>query len=109
MDWKAEIRLPAWRTMLRVASAFKPTPECNYPTIQRQPGIQRPCVNPLKAELNPICYLLALLRANHILHVSRIRVKPTIHLHQATKLRVRASILPHRISFQCAVLSKAHS
>jgi len=30
--------------------------------------------NPLNAELNPICYLLALL-ANHFLHVSRIRVK----------------------------------
>jgi hypothetical protein len=30
-------------------------------------------VNPLKAELNPICHLLALL-AHHILHVSRIRV-----------------------------------
>jgi transposase len=32
-------------------------------------------INPLKAELNPICHLLALLGAHHILHVSRIRVK----------------------------------
>jgi len=32
-------------------------------------------VNPLNAELNPICHLLALLGAHHILHVSRIRVK----------------------------------
>ena len=31
--------------------------------------------NPLNAELNPICHLLALLRARHILHISRIRVK----------------------------------
>ena len=31
-------------------------------------------VNTLNAELNPICYLLALL-AHHFLHVSRIRVK----------------------------------
>jgi len=31
--------------------------------------------NPLKAKLNPICHLLALLGAHHILHVSRIRVK----------------------------------
>jgi len=31
--------------------------------------------NPLNAELNPTCYLLALLRAHHILHFSRIRVK----------------------------------
>jgi len=28
-------------------------------------------INPLKAELNPICHLLALLRAHHILHISR--------------------------------------
>jgi hypothetical protein len=32
-------------------------------------------VNPLNAELNPICYLLALLGAHNLLHVSRIRVK----------------------------------
>jgi len=32
-------------------------------------------VNPLNPELNPICYLLALLGARHLLHVSRIRVK----------------------------------
>ena len=31
--------------------------------------------NTLNAELNPICHLLALLGAHHILHVSRIRVK----------------------------------
>ena len=34
-----------------------------------------PIFNPLNAELNPICYLLALLGAHHFLHVSRIRVK----------------------------------
>ena len=32
-------------------------------------------INPLKPELNPICYLLALLGAYHFFHVSRIRVK----------------------------------
>jgi len=31
-------------------------------------------LNPLNTELNPICHLLALLEAHHILHVSRIRV-----------------------------------
>jgi len=31
-------------------------------------------INPLNAELNTICNLLALLGAHHILHVSRIRV-----------------------------------
>jgi hypothetical protein len=35
-------------------------------------------VNPLDAQLNPICYLLALLGAHHIVHVNRIRVKPKI-------------------------------
>jgi len=30
---------------------------------------------PLNPELNPICHLLALLGAHHILHFSRIRVK----------------------------------
>ena len=32
-------------------------------------------INPLNPELNPICYLLALLGAHHFLHVRRIRVK----------------------------------
>jgi hypothetical protein len=32
-------------------------------------------INPLNPELNPICYLLALLGAHRFLHVSRIRVK----------------------------------
>jgi len=32
-------------------------------------------INPFTAELNPICPLLALLGAHHILHISRIRVK----------------------------------
>ena len=33
-------------------------------------------LNPLNAELNSICHLLALLGAHHILHVSRMRVNP---------------------------------
>jgi hypothetical protein len=32
-------------------------------------------INPLNAQLNPVCHLLALLGAHHIFHVSRIRVK----------------------------------
>jgi len=42
----------------------KPFSPMNTPTF----------LNPLNPELNPICYLLALL-AHHFLHVSRIRVK----------------------------------
>ena len=34
-------------------------------------------INPLNAKLNPICLLLALLGAHHILHINRIRVKET--------------------------------
>ena len=32
------------------------------------------CINPLNTKLNPICHLLTLSDAHHILHVSRIRV-----------------------------------
>ena len=32
-------------------------------------------INPLNTEINPICHLLALLGARHILHVSGVRVK----------------------------------
>jgi hypothetical protein len=31
-------------------------------------------VNPLNAKTNPICHLLVLLGAHHILHISKIRV-----------------------------------
>ena len=31
-------------------------------------------LNPLQAELNPVCHLLTLLGTHHILHISRIRV-----------------------------------
>jgi succinate dehydrogenase hydrophobic anchor subunit len=34
--------------------------------------------NPLNAELNPICHLLALLGAHHIFHVNGLRVKNKI-------------------------------
>ena len=39
------------------------------------PDADQRVLNPLNPELNPICYLLALLGAHHFLHVSRIRVK----------------------------------
>ena len=35
-------------------------------------------VNPLNAELNPICYFLALLGAHHFLQVSRITVNRAV-------------------------------
>jgi len=36
--------------------------------------------NPLNAELNPICHLLALLGAHHIFHISRLRVNVALYL-----------------------------
>ena len=51
-------------------------------------------INPLNAELNPICYLLALLGAHHFLHVSRIRVKSlTLRLLMSYIYIYRAPIL----------------
>jgi len=50
-------------------------------------------INPLNAELNPIRHLLALLGAQHILHVSRIRVKNVWF------------IPPHRHTPSCRILS----
>ena len=38
-------------------------------------GTYKPFFSPLKPELNPICYLLALLGAHHFLHISRTGVK----------------------------------
>ena len=45
----------------------------NVRTVDFEP--KHLCFNPLNAELNPICHLLALLGVYHFLHVSKIRVK----------------------------------
>jgi hypothetical protein len=37
--------------------------------------VKNSSLNPLKAELNPICHLRALLRAHHIFHINRLRIK----------------------------------
>ena len=59
-------------------------------------------MNPLNPELNPICYLLALLGAHHFLHVSRIRFKILslrrlmsyiyIYIYDISRLRVKCTI-----------------
>ena len=51
--------------------------ECVYCAVRFESNYLRLvfCFNPLKPELYPICYLLALLGAHHFLHVGRIRVK----------------------------------
>jgi len=55
--------------MTRLTGAF--SDHANAP----KKSLPLPDINPLKPELNPICYLLALLGAHHFLHVSRIGVK----------------------------------
>jgi hypothetical protein len=62
-------------------------------------------LNPLNAELNPICYLLALLGAHHILHVSRVRVKDslkvsTIELHLSGRWLSGLSIIQIGLALQ---------
>jgi len=51
---------------------FSPGLSIQWSSVQAFPSY---FFNPLNPELNPICYLLALLGAHHFLHVSRIRVK----------------------------------
>jgi len=57
---------------IKTATKFKPRELHSEETLTADHKVN--LVNPLKPELIPICYLLALL-AHHFLHVSRIRVK----------------------------------
>jgi len=60
---------PRWWTRPR-----SPVPVFDRPGDNRTGESTTWSFNPLNAELNPICHMLALLGAHHILHVSRIRV-----------------------------------
>ena len=69
-----------WSTAFSVLCACVSTAEhstqaadCSY--LETHVRLLGAILNPLNAELNPICYLLALLGTHHFLHVSRIRVK----------------------------------
>jgi hypothetical protein len=55
-------------------------------------------INPLKTQLNPICHLLALLGAHHILHVSRIRVNNAIKF-QTWKIKNSACVTVSYMEF----------
>ena len=53
-------------------------------------------INWLNTEVNPICNLLALLGAHHILHVSRIRVKRQVKTHlPSTDIITSSPYSPH--------------
>jgi len=53
-------------------------------------------INSLNAELNPVCHLLALIGAHHILHVSRIVVKWLCEMHGAT---IKIKNIPNYLNF----------
>jgi len=59
--------LRSWRPLRNNKAPRWITHKCDHEFIK--------AFNSLNAKLNPICHLLALLGAHHILHVSRIRVK----------------------------------
>jgi hypothetical protein len=70
-------------------------------------------VNPLNAELIPICCLLALLGAYHFLHVSRIRVKSLTlrllmsYIYDISSLRVKFHMTSY-MKITLAVLELFH-
>jgi len=55
-------------------------------------------INPLNAELNPICHLLALLGVHHILHVSSIRVKLLLH---KVYIQLKALVISRDLPREC--------
>ena len=57
-----------------------------------------PQFNTLNTELNPICRLLALLGAHHILHVSRIRVNI---LNGRRGVTLKAALMPKKMRLIC--------
>ena len=60
--------------------------------------------NPLNAELNPICHLLALLGAHHILHVSRIRVN-VIYVVRIFFVKTNRNLLNAQLNPICHLLA----
>ena len=52
-------------------------------------------IKPVNAELNPICHLLTLLGAHHILHVSKVRVKVYVYLYvKLAAIKRRSGTIP---------------
>jgi len=76
------------------------TPACHpNPRHWLPSNILKMHIHPLNAELNPICHLLALLEARHILHVSGIRVNIILpHVPLSFKL-LRVSSFPPGCSY----------
>jgi hypothetical protein len=62
--------------------------------------------NPLNAELNPICHLLALLKAHHIFHVSGLKVKNQTNEKNAYSLRASRNAIMRYRTRQCTVITR---
>jgi hypothetical protein len=61
--------------------------------------------NPLNAELNPICHLLALLGAHPILHISRIRVNVHGSVHrESVSIIVQHDASMYSLLYFCKLL-----
>ena len=54
-------------------------------------------INPLNAELNPICHLLALLGAHHILYVSKIRDNICAKIYSVENIKMKMRCKMKRI------------
>jgi hypothetical protein len=61
-------------------------------------------INPLNAELNPICHLLALLGGATIVDVSRLRVKGTDTVNYATTYHTLRLVL--KLTLECWMINK---
>jgi hypothetical protein len=68
-------------------------------------GILNCNFNPLNAELSPICHLLALLGAHHILHVSGLRVNRSLK----KTGNVRINVTSRRVCVTIVAVKKAVS
>jgi len=66
--------MKASNTSLKAGSNIRYLKKCSsLPTENTQSPYKDQQVNPLNAELNPVCHLLALLGAHHTFHVSGLR------------------------------------
>jgi hypothetical protein len=59
--------------------------------------VKRVLLNHLNTELNPICHVLALLGAHHILHVSRIRVNTKVQALLSVEMPGISTVRTHPI------------
>jgi len=84
-NWRMEWVASTLHTTSERGVASITTTDAHTSAASSRPNRRHHWFNPLNADLNPICHLLALLGAHLILHVSRIRVKWTRPFPRKTK------------------------